>query len=146
MRQLIRLGGVELNPSMNWADRFQSYQVAQSVNRTVGGRAIVFATPLRAGRKITLESTQDSGWIQADVLEILMGMAAIVGATFLLEIGSELLSGEVLPVGAPPVKLETYTVIFRHNEPPAIEINPHVPRPTHEATDTFFGKIKLLTI
>ena len=143
---IIRLGGVNLNPSMNWSDRYQSYQVAQSVNRTVGGRAIVFATPLRAGRKITFESTQDQGWLQKDVLDVLMGMAGIVGATFLLEVGVELLSGEVLPVGSPPVNIETYNVIFRHNEPPALEVNPHVPRPAHLSTDTFFGKIKLLTI
>ena len=134
MTMVITLGGVSLNPSMNWSDRFQSYQVAQSVNRTVGGRAIIFATPLRAGRKITLESTQDSGWIDKTTVDILMGMAAIVGATFLLEVGDD------------TATLETYNVIFRHNEPPALDINPHVPRPAHEATDTLFGKIKLLTI
>lgn len=134
MAMVIRLGGVVLNPSMNWSDRFQSYQVAQSVNRTVGGRAIVFATPLKGGRKITFESTQDSGWLSKTTIDTLMGMAASVGASFLLEVGDD------------TTYVETYNVIFRHNEPPALEINPHIPRPSHEPSDTFFGKIKLLTI
>ena len=129
MAMIIRLGGLVLNPSMNWSDRYQSFQVAQSVNRTVGGRAIIFATPLRAGRKITFESTQDNGWLERTVVDTLMGMAAIVGATFLLEVGED--SGT----------LESYNVIFRHNEPPALEITPHVHRPAHDATDTFFGKV-----
>ena len=132
---IIKLGGVVLNPSMNWKDRFQSYQVAQSVNRTVGGRAIVFATPLRAGRKITLESTQDSGWLDYNTLKILSDMAASVGGTFLFEIGDET-SGNI----------EQFNVIFRHNEPPALDMQPIVNRPLHDATDYFHGSIKLLTI
>lgn len=134
MTMIIRLGGVELNSSMNWKDRFQSHQVAQSVNRTVGGRAIVFATPLRAGRKITLEATQEAGWLSLDTVTVLMEMAASVGGTFLLEIGDT--AGQV----------EQINVIFRHNEAPALEITPIVNRAAHETGDYFFGTIKLLTI
>ena len=131
---IIRLGGVTLNPSMNWSDRFQSSQVAQTVNRTVGGRAIVFATPLKAGRKITLESTQDNGWIDYPTVQVLLGMAEIVGGVFLFECGDE--NGYI----------EQFNVVFRHNEPPALELAPHVHRPSHESTDVMYGKIKLLTI
>lgn len=133
---IIRLGGVELNSSLNWSDRFQSYQVAQTVNRTVGGKAVVFATPLQAGRKITLESTQEQGWLSLDTVESLMAMAATVGSSFLFECGDETVIGGI----------ESQNVIFRHNEPPALEITPIINRPKHEAADMFYGKIKLLTI
>jgi hypothetical protein len=132
---------------MLWEDRYQSFQVAQTVNRTVGGRAIVYATPLKAGRKITFKSTQDSGWIDKTTVELLMGMAATVGSTFLLELGEENTvdakdaNGNLLLVNP-----ETYNVIFRHNEPPALEINPIVGRAVQASGDYFFGTIKLLTI
>lgn len=134
MSMFISLGGVNLNPSMNWKDRFQSFQVAQSVNRTVGGRAIVFATPLRAGRKITFEATQESGWLSESTVQLLMGMAATVGGTFSLKVGDT--TGNV----------ESFDVIFRHNEPPALELSPIINRPLHDSTDYFIGTIKLLTV
>ncbi len=136
---IIRLGGVLLNPSMLWEDRYQSFQVAQSVNRTVGGRAIVYATPLKAGRKITFKSTQESGWLDKDTVELLMGMAGQVGSAFLLELGESLNNVDI-------INSEVYNVIFRHNEPPALEINPIVGRAVHSSDDYFFGTIKLLTI
>lgn len=131
---IIRLGGLELNSSMNWADRFQSYQVAQTVSRTVGGKTVVFSAPLQAGRKVTLESTQEQGWLTLAMVTDLMVMSAAIGSSFLFECGDE--------TGT----LETMLVIFRHNEPPALEISPIINRPAHETTDMFFGKIKLLTI
>lgn len=131
---IIRLGGLELNPSLNWTDRFQSYQVAQTVSRTVGGKAVVFATPLQAGRKVTLESTQEQGWLTLDMVTDLAVMASTVGSSFLLEVGDD--------AGT----LETLNVIFRHNEPPALELSPMINRPKHETEDMFYGKIKLLTI
>ena len=131
---IIRLGGLDLNPSMNWSDRFQSYQVAQTVSRTVGGRSVVFSSPLQAGRKITLESTQEQGWLTLAMVEDLMVMSSITGSSFLFECGDE--------TGTP----EAINVIFRHNEPPALEISPIINRPVHETTDMFFGKIKLLTL
>ena len=133
---IIRIGGLDLNPSMNWTDRFQSYQVAQTVNRTVGGKAVVFATPLQAGRKITLESTQEQGWLTLAMVEDLVAMSATIGSSFLFECGDETVLGGI----------ETQNVIFRHNEPPALEITPIINRPTHETTDMFYGKVKLLTI
>lgn len=130
---ILRLGGVDLNPSMVWTDRFHSHQVAQTVNRTVGGRAVVFSTPLKAGQKITLEATAESGWLSYETVQVLKDMASRVGGIFQFEIGS---------LG----KLEAFSVMFRHNEPPAIEFEPLVHRAAHEASDYFKGKIKLLTI
>ena len=144
---VIKLGGVKLNPSMLWEDRYQSFQVAQSVNRTVGGRAIVYATPLKAGRKITFKGTQETGWLDKNTVDLLMGMAGTVGSTFLLELGEENnigaldTNGDLLLTGS-----ETYNVIFRHNEPPALDLNPIVGRAVQSSGDFFYGTIKLLTI
>ena len=144
---ILRLGNVNLNPSMLWEERYQSFQVAQSVNRTVGGRAIVYATPLRAGRKITFKSTQESGWLDKATVDLLMGMTGQVGATFLLELGETDPAGTLNPDGTPVlINYETYNVIFRHNEPPALEINPIVGRAVQSLGDYFYGTIKLLTI
>lgn len=143
----IRLGGIELNPSMLWEDRYQSYAVAQTVNRTVGGRAVVYATPLKAGRKITFKGTQDTGWITKETADILMGMANTVGATFLLELGEDNPPNGLDANGFPYTSdLETYFVMFRHNEPPALELNPLVNRAVQSLGDYFYGTIKLLTI
>lgn len=143
----IRLGGIDLNPSMQWEDRYQSSQVAQTVNRTVGGRAVVYATPLKAGRKITLKSTQDTGWIKKSTADLLLGMANTVGATFLLELGEDNPPNGLDSTGNPYISnLETYYVMFRHNEPPALELNPLVNRAVHSDEDYLYGTIKLLTI
>ena len=132
---------------MLWEDRYQSYQVAQTVNRTVGGRAIVYATPLKAGRKITFKGTQESGWLDKTTADLLMGMANTVGSTFLLELGEENDSGTLDTSGnLVLINPETYNVIFRHNEPPAIELNPIVGRAVQASGDFFYGTIKLLTI
>jgi hypothetical protein len=40
----------------------------------------------------------------------------------------------------------TASVIFRHDEPPAVEFTPLQPRATPLPTDYYIGRLKLLTV
>ncbi len=121
---MISLGAVTLSPSMQWVDRHSFSPVAQSVRRTLGGGLLVYTQELFKGRPITLEAQADTGWITKSE-----AMAATPGGVFSLNI-----HGFVADV------------VFRHNEPPALDFAPLQPRATPLSTDYYTGNLKLLTI
>lgn len=129
MPSILRLGGVELNPNMVWTDRFVSTAVAQTVKRTLGGVPVVFSVPLYRGSNITLVATEEYGWLSGTVVQQLITMASSPGAVYSLE-----------------VETDTYSVIFRHDEPPAVEMTPLIPRTNQNSGDFFIGQIKLLYV
>lgn len=129
MPSILRLGGVELNPNMVWTDRFVSTSVAQTVKRTLGGVPVVFSVPLYRGSNITLVATEEYGWLSGTVVQQLITMAATPGGVHSLE-----------------VETDTYSVIFRHDEPPAVEMTPLIPRTNQNTGDFFIGQIKLLYV
>lgn len=126
---MITLGALTLPDALVWVDRFTPNPVAQSFKRSYGGRVLLTSLQLIAGRAITLEAGQTYGWIDKSVADELIIMSQQVGATYSLVFG-----------------LETMTVMFRHYEPPAVELTPFVPRTEHEATDILIGRIKLVTV
>lgn len=126
---MISLGAVILSPSMQWVDRHNFSPVAQSVRRTLGGGLLVYTQELFKGRPITLEAQSDTGWITKSMLDELEEMAATPGGVFSVNI-----HGFVADV------------VFRHNEPPALEFAPLQPRATPLSTDYYTGNLKLLTI
>ena len=123
------LNGLTLNPNMVWLERYQPERVAQTTRRTLGGRAVLFAGSLGSGEPITLEATNDHGWLtNSDVLQ-LIAMADVPGATYTLTIDGV-----------------NRTVAFRSDSPPAVDFRPIVPRETHESTDWMIGQLKLITV
>ena len=126
---MITLGILTLPDALVWVDRFTPAPVAQSFKRSYGGRAVLSSVQLIAGRTVTLEAAQTYGWITKGVADELLIMSAQPGVIFPLVFGAE-----------------TMNVVFRHYEPPAIELTPFVPRTTHETTDYLIGRIKLLTV
>jgi hypothetical protein len=129
----ITLGGLELDPDLQWQERKQTQRVAQSAQATLGGSLNVLAVAISVGLPITLESGDDFGFLTTDQVDQLRDMANDVGAVYELEI----VSGS---------NVEAYSVIFRHHEPPAFDARPLIPRVIPEADDYFRASIKLITV
>lgn len=125
----IILGGIVLNPNMLWEDRFGYSPVMQDTALTLGGRQVLYTGLRSAGRPITLTAIIDQGWLLLSQVQDVQSIAEQAGAQFPLVIGAE-----------------SYTVCFRHNEPPAVAFQPLIPRAVPLDGDYFIGSIKLITV
>lgn len=125
----LTLGGVALDPSMIWTDRNQSKRVSQSVTPTLGGGAIVQAAPISTGLPITIASGQDQGLLQWPKVQQLEALADVAGAIYVLNFNGV-----------------EYSVMFRHDDAPAFEAVPLLPRVEPLDTDYFRCTIKLITV
>lgn len=125
----IELGGVVLNPGMVWSDRYSYSPVTQNVNRTLGGVIRVTSLQLKKGRPITLEAIQDQGWLTRTVVDQVKALADVAGATYSLTVGPE-----------------SFIVMFRHEDGPAVEFLPLIPRGEPLDDDYFVGTLKLITV
>jgi len=124
---MILLDSLNLPSGLVWADQYASQAVAQTVKRTLAGSLVVFHAGHPAGREITLESTQDSGWLTRAQVEALALLAASPGASYVLHIHDE-----------------TYQVMFRHHEPPALDARPLWAYDQPRASDFFLVTLKLM--
>jgi hypothetical protein len=126
---MLSINGIELNPNMEALERWSSRTVAQSIRRTLGARPIVFVGQLLRGVPITLEATEDHGWLTKSVVDELLVLADDPSGIYTLEIGGV-----------------NYTVMFRHVDEPAVEMKALVDRINHEPTDYFIGQLKFITV
>lgn len=126
---MITLDAITLPPSLTWTDRDNYQPVSQALRRARDGTPVVYHAPILAARPITLESTERSGWMTRAVLDQLQALASTPGSTHSLSIGAQ-----------------TFSVIWRHDDPPALSAEPLVARTTHEATDYFRVTLKFLTL
>lgn len=126
---VLSLGGVTLPTSMRISDLYENRSVSQSTARSLGGALKLFYSPLTAGKPITLDAGEDYGWITKDVSDMLGEMASLPGATYELNLNGLF-----------------YTVVFRHNDPPAYTAQPLVYRTAQQSSDLFTCTIKLLTV
>lgn len=126
---MITLDGVTLNPSMIWEERYESQLVQQSVRRTLGGTPVIFSAALTKGESITLTAGADMGWLRKSVVAQLLQRAATPGAQYVLSFNGQ-----------------NINVMFRHNDPPAVDMTPIFPREQDEDSDYMRGSIKLITV
>jgi hypothetical protein len=125
----ITLGGVTLSDSMVWAERYGSFGVAQNVRRTLGGTIYLSSAKLVGGVPITLEATEEYGWLTRTQAQSILALAADPDGLYTLVFNGV-----------------SYSVAFRHNEPPAVALRPLIPRTADEAGDWLVGAIKLITL
>jgi len=125
----IVLGGVTLSPHMVWQDEFTYSVVAQSSLRTLGGDVKVYSQQLQKGVPITLVATEDTGWLTKDQVRDTAALADAAGNTYSLTLG-----------------VQSFTVVFRHHEPPAFEASALIPRVDAPDTDYYTATIKLMTV
>ena len=124
----IDLAGVVITTGMIWADQYAYSPVAQLTRRTLGGVQVVTYGVLSEGTPITLSSQPDQGWLLKTQVDALKVLADVAGAVYPLTIGSD-----------------TFQVMFRHEEPPALEFGPLIPRTIILDDDWMVGTIKLMT-
>ncbi len=117
-----QLGDVVLPNGMVWSDRHEAAPVDQTVVRTLGGKPVIWAANRLMGMPITLTAHLDAAWLDLSTVEALAAMAAEAGASFTLI-----------------WEAWSTTVLFRHQEPPALSLSPLWPQ-----HDQFTGTIKLM--
>ncbi len=125
----IKLDGFDLNQQMIWVERHQSQSVAQVTDRLLGGGVVIHSAPLTNGDKITLQATNNTGWLTKLQRDYVLSLAASAGSIHVLQYNGE-----------------TFNVMFRHEEPPAVDLKPIIDRPTHDNTDYFIGTIKFIKV
>ncbi|MBF0309806.1 MAG: hypothetical protein HQL56_09785 [Magnetococcales bacterium] len=118
------LSDLILPDSLQWTDQYDWSPVAQEVGRTLGGTLVTWSQGLQKGRPITLEAEDNTTWLTIEQVQVLQVMAAQPGAVFVLTWGTE-----------------SWPVIFRHQDPPAISFKPLWPH-----HDLFTGTLRLMSV
>lgn len=126
---MITLGGIELNPSLQWVNRDDSLSIAQTLRLTRGGGARIYQQRLFAGRPILLEANEETGWFTNEMRESILELADTMDQTFLFSFFGE-----------------EYTVLFNHSEPPAVSFTKIIYRQVPDDEDWFMGRISLITV
>lgn len=123
---MIQLGALVLTDGLVWEDEFAYTGIVQDVKTTLGGVPVVYSATVQGPRPITLRSMEDQGWQTYEQVMSLVDMAKTKDGQFTLQLGAR-----------------SFTVRFRHSEPPVLEARPFIPRTTAEAGDWFMVTIKL---
>lgn len=126
---MITLDGISLPVGLLWSDEFASARVTQTVRRTLDGSIVVFYGEMRVGWPITLESESNAGWMIRAQVEALALRAASPGGVYNLTLRGQ-----------------TWTVMFRHQDAPAFDARPLVPRAFPQPGDFYLATLKLMTV
>lgn len=124
----ITLASITLPAGLRWIDEFDADAVQQSVRRRLDGGLTIYPRGNVAGRPITLEATEDQ-WLTRAMAESLASLA--------------LAPGQTMPLA---IRGATYSVLFRHQDPPALDLRPLVDYADPAADDPIVGRVKLMTI
>lgn len=124
----ITLAHLDLPPGLHWVDEFDVQAVSQAVRRRLDGGITVYPRGNTLGRAITLETAEDH-WIARATGEALLLLAATPGLSMTLA-----LRGTV------------HQVVFRHHDPPALELRPLVAFSDPRGDDPLVGRLKLMTV
>ena len=125
---MVTLGGVALGYDIIWTDRHQSDGVYQSITPTAGGGQRITVQAKTVGHPVTLEATDQQGWIASTLVPILKEMASQPDVAYDFDFHG----------------LESFQVMFRHYEPPALALRPLIDGA--EYGEWFIGTIKLFTV
>jgi hypothetical protein len=125
----IVLGGVTLNPSLQWPDRWRYASIAQEQIRTLGGSLVINSARLYEGLAVTLTADTSTGWLTKLQSVAILALADGLTSTYTLDF-----HGVVM------------TVAFDHTKSPAVQMRPLLFKEPQEDTDYFIGSIKLITV
>lgn len=126
----LTVGGttVPLPDDLYWADEFSWAPIEQTSERSITGALIVSTAARTGGRPITLQPIDDeSAWMPLAVLEQLRTWAAIAGQQMTLSLRGI-----------------NRTVIWRHEEAPAISASPIVHYSDTDPADRYVVSLKFL--
>ena len=128
---MITLGGIALSNDMYLEPSHGWTGVAASIQRSLGGNLIVWESELEGGESFDLVCLENMGWVPYSTLIQIKTLASVVGASYTLI-----------------YRAETFTVRFRNEDTPVLEMIPIVPRKelTDDPYSYFYGRIKLLCL
>lgn len=118
-----RLGDLDLPSGLQWVDQYGSFGVMQSLQNTIAGTAVISSRSLSFA-PMTLSALDPWCWVSQEQTDALLAMAETPGGSFVLVWGDL-----------------TLTVVFRHHDPPAVDLVPISP-----GILLYVGTIKLLRI
>jgi len=118
---------VTLPDDMFWTDEHSWTPVEQTVSTSITGAAIVDIGTRTAGRPITLVSDEGHAWLPYSAVTQLKTWANTAGKTLTLSLRNA-----------------NFTVMFRHQEKPAVDVAAVVDYNTPDAQDWFFGTLKFM--
>lgn len=125
---MITLGSVQIGKGLIWEEENQYTGVLQQVRQTLGGRSHVYSRENIGPMNITLSSTDDQGWVTIAVVKQLELMARDASGSYTLSLGPR-----------------SFTVSFRHWEPPVITRRLLIPRTVPKDEDICALTLKLVT-
>lgn len=118
-----------LPDDLMWSDRHSWSPVSQTVETSITGASIIDSGEKLAQRPITLAGDDSHAWIDYATVQTLKTWATIAGCQLTLNIH-----------GA------TYSVVFRHHEAPALDLQPIVDYATPDTQDWFTGQLKFMEV
>lgn len=126
----IKLDYVDL-PDLLFDDGgFGRVPVAAVAEQSVVNTPIIFESEKAGGFLLNLVGTETSGWIEKAVMDALMALASVAGATYILEYEGTF-----------------FTVRFRHEDSPVLFAVPIIERPDIESSDWYNNVfIKLMEV
>lgn len=125
----ISLSTIQLRDGLIWTDRWSQHSIVQKSFRTLGGLPKFYYAKTYKNVPITLASLPDSGWQTKETVEQLLALAKMDGGQFVLTIGAD-----------------TFSVMFDHENAPAFDAQPIIPRGEPVAGDWFTITLKLVTV
>jgi hypothetical protein len=134
----ITFDGLELPDMLMEPDPDLIAGVEASVEMTLGLRPVVWEGARVGGKPIDLVAYRDQGW--GPTASCPAGLSRAVVAALKAKAATAGWSGILSYEG------RTLRVRFRHEEPPAIEMEPLRPRPNAAGDDYYFGRIKLMEV
>lgn len=128
----ILLDTVALPAGLRWLDEFDTRGVTQSVRTRLDGSPTVYVRANAAGgRSITLEADALQ-WLNRTTAAALLALASVPGTPYQLVFQER---GNL-----------TFTVLFRHQDNPALDLRPLIDFADPTGADAIIGQIKLMTI
>jgi len=125
----ITLGGITLPDDMYLEGPFQWTGVGGSVDRSLGGNLIIWEGEVNYGEILNLIAEHDSGWIDYTTVGQIRALAMVPKATYELD-----------------YRGQVYTVRFRHEDAPALDLVPLITRIEFETDSYYYGQIKLMVV
>jgi hypothetical protein len=133
----ITLDGIQLPDMLLDPDPDLVPRIRSSTEFSLGLRPLVWEGSMNGGRAFDLVALPDQGWGPTGTSEgLTRANLEAIWAKSDTPGWSGILTYET----------RTFRVRFRHEESPAIEVEPIVPRPNQASGDYYYGRIKLMEV
>lgn len=131
LKNLTTNQSLTLSHDMRWMDEHSWSPVSAAKEYTLTGALIIDNSVRQAGRPITLQPpSAEMAWITRANVEILRAWAAIPG----LQLQLTLDDGRI------------FNVIFRHDDPPALEATPVTQMASYDENSWWVANLKMMEI